>query len=105
MLNSFPVTFQVWSSKACGCVCKERRYRNCARRQKFVDEETCVCTNVMQGPETNKVSHPKPQQKGNYRELFIRLVIRDINFVPRDKSSDLKIFRYSTDKIKDVVIY
>lgn len=55
--------FQVWSSKACGCVCKERRYRNCARRQKFVDEETCMCTNI-KALEAKKVSSPKPQQKG-----------------------------------------
>lgn len=61
---------KVWSSKACGCVCKERRYRNCARRQKFVDEETCMCTNVMQGPETNQVSNPKPQQKGGLPQEF-----------------------------------
>ena len=66
--------FQVWSSKACGCVCKERRYRNCARRQKFVDEETCMCSKVMQGPETNQVTNPKPQQKGKYVELIIESV-------------------------------
>jgi len=34
----------------------------------------------MQGPETNQVSNPKPQQKGNYIELFIGSVMRDINF-------------------------
>jgi len=39
-----------------------------------------MCTNVMQGPETNQVSNPKPQQKGNYIELFIGSVMRDINF-------------------------
>ncbi|KAL9980734.1 hypothetical protein ACROYT_G009370 [Oculina patagonica] len=61
---------KVWSAKACGCVCKERRYRNCARRQKFVDEETCMCTDVMQGPETNQVSSPNPQQKGGFRQEF-----------------------------------
>lgn len=63
--------FQVWSSKACGCVCKEKRYRNCERKQKSVDEETCMCTDVMKGPETNQVSNPKPQQKGKYIEVFL----------------------------------
>ena len=34
----------------------------------------------MQEPETNQVSNPKPQQKGNYIELFIGSVMRGINF-------------------------
>lgn len=39
----------------------------------------------MKGPETNQVSNPKPQQQGNYPELFIRSVERNINLFLRDK--------------------
>lgn len=64
---------KVWSKKACGCVCKERRYRNCAKKQKFVDEETCMCTNVTP-PQVGKVSSPKPRQKGGFRQEFYVMI-------------------------------
>ena len=56
--------FQVWNSQTCGCTCKERRYKNCARRKQFVDEETCVCANFP--PQTGHVSSPKPADQGEH---------------------------------------
>lgn len=61
---------KVWNKEACECVCKDRRYKNCARKQKRVDEETCKCTTKVMPPAEGKLSSPKPHSKGGLRQEF-----------------------------------
>ena len=64
---------KVFSSEACGCVCKPRLYRLCSKHNQTIDPNTCTCN--VGSPSTGASESSCSNNKGTVSKLIAALVI------------------------------